>query len=110
MEFSQKISQLLIFDAFSLKKSQSATIYQSDHISKGRALIENQNLKTSMKVYENFASMESWWISNTNPKLSESMQSITEGGIQHGRYLETWYLEAGRDLGTSEADTEVGVL
>ena len=30
--------------------------------------------------------------------------------IQHGRYLETWYLEAGRDLGTSEADTEVGVL
>ena len=30
--------------------------------------------------------------------------------IQHGRYLENWYLEAGRDLGTSEADTEVGVL
>ena len=30
--------------------------------------------------------------------------------IQHGRYLETWYLEAGRDLGTTEADTEVGVL
>ena len=30
--------------------------------------------------------------------------------VHHGRYLETWYLEAGRDLGTSEADTEVGVL
>ena len=30
--------------------------------------------------------------------------------IQHGRDLETWYLEAGRDLETSEADTEVGVL
>ena len=30
--------------------------------------------------------------------------------LQHGRYLENWYLEAGRDLGTSEADTEVGVL
>ena len=30
--------------------------------------------------------------------------------IQHGRYLETWYLEAGRDLGITEADTEVGVL
>ena len=30
--------------------------------------------------------------------------------IQHGRYLENWYLEAGRDLGTSEADAEVGVL
>ena len=30
--------------------------------------------------------------------------------IQHGRYLENWYLEAGRDLGTSEADTEVGDL
>ena len=30
--------------------------------------------------------------------------------VQHGRYLENWYLEAGRDLGTSEADTEVGVL
>ena len=30
--------------------------------------------------------------------------------VQHGRYLETWYLEAGRDLGTTEADTEVGVL
>ena len=30
--------------------------------------------------------------------------------IQHGRYLETLYLEAGRDLGTSEADMEVGVL
>ena len=30
--------------------------------------------------------------------------------IQHGRDLETWHLEAGRHLGTSEADTEVGVL
>ena len=30
--------------------------------------------------------------------------------IKHGRYLKTCYLEAGRDLGTSEADTEVGVL
>ena len=30
--------------------------------------------------------------------------------VQHGRYLENWYLEAGRDLGTSEADTEAGVL
>ena len=30
--------------------------------------------------------------------------------IQHGRDLETWYLEAGRHLGASEADTEVGVL
>ena len=30
--------------------------------------------------------------------------------LQHGRYLENWYLEAGRDLGTTEADTEVGVL
>ena len=30
--------------------------------------------------------------------------------VQHGRDLETWYLEAGRDLETSEADTEVGVL
>ena len=30
--------------------------------------------------------------------------------VQHGRYLENWYLEAGRDLETPEADTEVGVL
>ena len=30
--------------------------------------------------------------------------------LQHGRDLETWYLEAGRDLGASEVDTEVGVL
>ena len=30
--------------------------------------------------------------------------------IQHGRDLETWYLEAGRHLGASEADTEVGVI
>ena len=31
-------------------------------------------------------------------------------GAEKSRYLENWYLEAGRDLGTSEADTEVGVL
>ena len=30
--------------------------------------------------------------------------------LQHGRYLENWYLEAGRHLGASEANTEVGVL
>ena len=30
--------------------------------------------------------------------------------LQHGRDLETWYLEDGRHLGASEADTEVGVL
>ena len=30
--------------------------------------------------------------------------------IQHGRYLENWYLEVGRHLEASEADTEVGVL
>ena len=35
---------------------------------------------------------------------------ITLSTVQHGRDLETWYLEAGRHLGTSEADTEVGVL
>ena len=37
-------------------------------------------------------------------------RSFDEIVIQHGLYLENWYLEAGRDLGTSEADTEVGVL
>ena len=30
--------------------------------------------------------------------------------VQHGRDLETWHLEAGRALETSDADTEVGVL
>ena len=30
--------------------------------------------------------------------------------IQHGQDLETLYLEDGRHLGASEADTEVGVL
>ena len=30
--------------------------------------------------------------------------------VQHGRYLGNWYLEAGRHLEASEADTEVGVL
>ena len=30
--------------------------------------------------------------------------------IQQGRYLKTLYLEVGRDLGTSEADKEAGVL
>ena len=30
--------------------------------------------------------------------------------VQHGRDLETWYLEAGRHLGTFVSDTEVGVL
>ena len=34
----------------------------------------------------------------------------TLGKLQHGRDLETWYLEAGRYLGASEVDTEVGVL
>ena len=33
-----------------------------------------------------------------------------QNSIKHGRDLETWHLEAGRDLETSEADTEVGVL
>ena len=35
---------------------------------------------------------------------------ISVSQVQHGRYLENWYLEAGRDLGASEADTEVGAL
>ena len=26
--------------------------------------------------------------------------------LQHGRYLENWYLEAGLDLGTADGDTE----
>ena len=30
--------------------------------------------------------------------------------VQHGRYLENWYLGVGRHLRASEADTEVGVL
>ena len=30
--------------------------------------------------------------------------------VQHSRYLENWYLEAGRHLETSDADTEVVVL
>ena len=33
-----------------------------------------------------------------------------QNSIKHGRDLETWHLEAGRHLGTSEADMEVGVL
>ena len=45
---------------------------------------------------------------NRELDLPKEVKNITE--IQHGRYLETWYLEAGRDLGTTEADTEVGVL
>ena len=37
--------------------------------------------------------------------------NFTKGRIiQHGRDLETWHLEAGGHLGTSEADTEVGAL
>ena len=40
----------------------------------------------------------------------QSLLSTLNLLVQHGRYLETWYLEAGRDLGTTEADTEVGVL
>ena len=36
--------------------------------------------------------------------------TMTIRKVQHGRDLETWHLEAGRHLGTSEADTEVGVL
>ena len=46
---------------------------------------------------------------NLPPKFSTT-RSVVCMYIQHGRYLETWYLEAGRDLETSEADTEVGVL
>ena len=34
----------------------------------------------------------------------------TKKSPEQGRYLENWYLEADRDLGTSESDTEVGVL
>ena len=30
--------------------------------------------------------------------------------LQHGRYLENWYLGVNRHLVASEADTEVGVL
>ena len=36
--------------------------------------------------------------------------AVDKNTVHHGRDLETWHLEAGRHLGTSEADTEVGFL
>ena len=50
--------------------------------------------------------MQWFWI----PSPIDTKYSKIVNELQHGRYLENWYLEAGRDLGTSEADTEVGVL
>ena len=62
-------------------------------------------MRQSMLLYQG----KSKNLTYSRTRYKKYLQSL-KSELQHGRDLETWHLEAGRHLGTSEADMEVGVL